>query len=190
MYPLAVYNGNGTPDLLGIRFKISCMSEAVWALKAIFYSIDHGNVGFVQVEDILTALSDSRWPATASISEPPPLRQAIGGMGAITAPHSELNANEDTETLLNRLRQLGVGVKYGGGGCDTADLVHYIRRLLAPPVSLGAVIPQQNRRSSIRLLALPAFLLTIKRPEATGLGVRAQTKTSAEHIVRRDRHSA
>eukprot|EP00903_Cladosiphon_okamuranus_P009611 g9149.t1 len=113
-------------------------SEAIWALKAIFYAIDHGNVGFVPVEDILSALSGEEWPqgTSASLQFTKPTRNAV-----IT---SEAHANGDAETLLNRLGRLGVGVRHRGGRCDHADyqddssrLMHYIRHLLVPPGSKG-----------------------------------------------------
>lgn len=126
------------------------MAEAVWALKAIFYAIDHGLVGFVRVEDILTALSDSRWARGASASDLPRLHQASDNAmvipDAATAAPLEAHVHEDAETLLDRLSRLGVGVRSSGERCDSVDarsdgagLVHYIRHLLAPPVRVDLV---------------------------------------------------
>lgn len=119
-------------------FKIFDASEAIWALKAIFYAIDYGNAGFVPVEDIMSALSGAGWPQGTSPSDLPHLRQTTSNVGVT----SEAHASEHAETLLNRLSRLGVGVGHCGGGCDkaaaqddSARLVHFIRHLLVPPVS-------------------------------------------------------
>lgn len=145
-------------DLCECVFKISDRSEAIWALKAVFYAIDHRNVGVVQLEDILKALSDERWPEGTSASDLPHLRQTTDTMG-VSATAAPSRAH-DAETLLERLSRLGVGVRSSGGRCnnvdaqgDDAGLVRNIRHLLDPPVRMYSVkrIDKQHLIASIVL---------------------------------------
>lgn len=137
------------------------MSAAVWALKAVFYTVDRGSAGLVRVEDILAALSDARWPGGTPASGPPYPRRIIGNVGGVPSsetpgPDSDGHAKEDAETLLNHLRGLGVGAECSGGGRDNDDVqgdnggvVRYIRHLLAPPVKRRR--GQQMRRAFVSI---------------------------------------
>lgn len=143
-------NGTGTDRTYANTHMFSKtfdVSEAIWALKAVFYAVDHGNAGLVQVEDLLTALSDASWPPQrAPTSNLCHLRQTtdnvrVASGAGTTVPCSEAHGDEEVETLLSRLSRLGVvGGRSGSGGDGDdaqggAGLVHYIRHLLAPPVS-------------------------------------------------------
>lgn len=149
--------------------KVFDVSEAIWALKSIFYAIDHRSAGFVHVEDILTALSDARSPQGTSTSDLTHPRQTADyakvAKGAATGtPDSEAHGDEQAEkTLLGRLSRLGVGVRSSDGGCDGADspgdgagLVPYVRHLLAPPVSKQPGRGQPNRQACCNCRRRPA----------------------------------
>lgn len=130
------------------------MSEAIFALKAIFYAIDHEHVGLAPVEDILSALSGAGWPQERSASDLLHLCRTTLNAGVTSgtdtaALESEAHANDEAETLLSRLCRLGVGARKSGERRDNADaqddgarLVQYILHLLAPPVSY----PDEARR--------------------------------------------